>query len=125
MASGALGAAGTAGISRLIGGGGGSQQGVGGSMLQGMQDYVKNIDMSRPEPPKEDIQPNFARNPIPAPNDQGNQSPTQQFSPMPGANFSPVAQSPSQGFGQMPQFGQDSGGQILGIQDFIRSLTRG
>jgi hypothetical protein len=128
MASGALGAAGTAGIGRLIGGsggGGGQQGGVGNSMMQGLQDYVKNIDMSQPEAATPDIQPNFARNPIPAPNGQGNQSPTQQFSPMPGANYSPVAQSPSQGFGQAAKFGQDHNGQILGIQDFIQSLTRG
>jgi hypothetical protein len=128
MASGAAGAMGSAGLSRLIGGsgGGGQQQGgVGSSMMQGLQDYVKNIDMSQPGEAEQAPQPNFARNPIPAPNGQGTQSPTQQFSPIPGVNSSPVAQSPSQGFGQAAKFGQDHNGQILGIQDFIQSLTRG
>jgi hypothetical protein len=135
VASSAIGA----GINSMVGGGGGGgggqqQGGMGQGMLQGMQDYIKNIDMSKPAQPKEDIQPNFARNmipgqnQIPAPNNgQPNmQQPTQQFSPMPGGTYSPVAQSPSQGFGQAPQvpkFGQDSNGQILGIHDFIKSLT--
>jgi hypothetical protein len=135
MAAGATTAAIGSGISSMIGGGGQQQQGgMGQGMLQGLQDYIKNIDMSKPAAPKEDIQPNFARNmipgqnQIPAPNNgqPDMQQPTQQFSPMPGGAYSPVAQSPSQGFGQTPQvpkFGQDSSGQILGLQDFIKSLT--
>jgi hypothetical protein len=92
-------------------------------MLQGIQEYVKNIDMSQPDAAPPDPQPNFARNPIPAPNNgqQPNQQPTQNFTPITGNQFSPVAQKPSSGFGQPSGQGQLPDN----IQGFIQHLMGG
>jgi hypothetical protein len=86
-------------------------------------DYIKNKDMSQPEEAQPDAQPNFSRNPIPAPNNgqPANQQPTQNFSPIAGHNYNPVAQSPSPNFGKPQGQGQlpDS------IQGFISHLIGG
>jgi hypothetical protein len=130
LASTALGA----GISRAVDGSptnnaikgqGGGGSSMGGDIMSGIQEYVKNTDMSQPEAAPADPQPNFARNPIPAPNNgqSASQQPTQNFTPITGNQFSPVAQTPSPNFGR-PQ-GQGQSQLPDSIQGFISHLMGG
>jgi hypothetical protein len=134
LATAAATAAVTAGVTRGIngsptnnaikagGGQGGGQGGMGEAISGGIMDYIKNKDMSDMGEAPPEAQPNFARNPIPAPNNgqQPNQQPTQNFTPVTGNQFSPVAQTPSRGFGR-PQDEE----QPNNIQGFISHLFGG